>query len=238
VNAYASPVTTVSADFTNGYNQSIQLACNGLPAGVTCAIPSILFPAAPSTPISVSGGQGLSAQDYPFSITGTAGNLNSTSNATLRVLNFTAALQTDTGSLASGQSVTVNVQLSSNNHFVNGNISISCQTPSTVTCTTTSEYAALSDDGTVTVPLTVKYQASTSSAQRRAGSRVRLPDLLIPVLLLSSRRRRRTRWTALLALMGAALLGMSFTACGGRAGSASGSGGTPPAPTSQTISVR
>jgi hypothetical protein len=235
VNADAAPATTVSANFTDGYNQSIQLACNGLPAGVTCAIPSILFPGAPSTPISVNGAQALAAQDYPFSITGTAGDLNSTSNATLRVSNFTVALQTDTGSLESGQAVTFNVELSSNNHFVNGNISISCQAPSTVTCTTTSEYAALSDDGTVTVPLTVKYQASTSSAQHRAGSRIWLPDLLIPVLLLSSRRRRRTRWTALLALIGAVVLGMSFIACGGGAGS--GSGGTPPAPTSQTISV-
>jgi hypothetical protein len=239
VNAPSSPITTVSASFTNGYSQSIQLACGGLPAGVTCTIPSVLFPGNPSIPISVNGAQTLAAQDYPFSITGTAGNLTTSVSATLRVSNFTADLQTSSTSLTPGKSATFNIQLGSNNHFSNGNISISCQAPSTVTCTTKSEYASLSDDGTTTVPLTVTYQASNNAAQPARSSRIWLPAFLIPVMLMPSTRRRRARWASMLLLIGIAVPGTSFTGCGG-GHSASGSGGTQSAgsaPSALTINV-
>jgi FG-GAP-like repeat/FG-GAP repeat len=238
VNAPTQPIATISANFTNGYNQSIQLACNGLPAGATCVISSILYPGVTSEPIAVSGAQTVAPQDYPFSIIGTAGNLSSTANATLRVSSFTAVLQSNTATLASGKSAAFNIQLTSVNHFSNGNISISCQGPSTVTCKTTTEYFMLNDGGTLTVPLTVTYQSSGTAAQPRASSRTWLPALLLPVLLMSSTRRRGTRRTALFTLMGVVVLAASFTACGG--GNGSTSGGKPPGgstPTTQTINV-
>jgi FG-GAP-like repeat/FG-GAP repeat len=226
VNAPTQPIATVSANFTNGYNQQVQLACNGLPAGTTCTIDSVLYPGVTSEPIAISGAQTLAAQDYPFTITGTAVNLSSTANVTLRVSNFTAALQSNMASLASGKSATFNILLASVNHFSNGNISISCQAPSTITCNTTTEYFMLSDGGTLTVPLAVSYKPSGAAAHPSARSTTWLPALFLPVLLMSSTRRRGTRRTALFTLVGAVVLGASFTACGG--GNGSTGGGTPP----------
>ncbi len=232
---------TASANYTNDYSQSVQLGCAGLPTGVTCVIPGVVYPASRSDTITIVAGTSLPAQDYPFTLTGTAGNLTSTFNATLRVSNFTAALQSNAGSVMSGHSVAFNILLTSVNHFSNGNISIACQAPATVTCATQNEYYSLSDGGTTTLALNVGYVTSQSSAKPDVGARNWLPALLIPGLLFSWRRRRRALWTAVYAFVAATVLASSFTGCGGSGSGSGGGGGTTPpggtTPAAQTISV-
>jgi hypothetical protein len=236
VNGDPAAQTTVAANFTNGYNQSITLACNGLPSPATCVVPSVLYPGAASTPVSVANAQQLAAQDYPFSVIGTVGALSSTTPATLRVSNFTAVLQSTTASLSEGQSAGFNILLTSNNHFSNGNLSVLCQAPSAVTCATKAQYGSLADNGTATITFTATYQASLNAARSRRKPGPWLPAFLLPFVLLAARRRGRSRWSSLSILIAGTLLASSFTACGGggKGGSTAPIGTSPAA---QTISV-
>lgn len=235
-----SPSTMVSASFTNGYSQSVQLSCDGLPAGASCVIPSVLYPASPSIPVSIVASSVIPAQDYPFTISGSAGNITSTVPLMLRVSDFTAALQTNAATMTSGTSATFKVQLTSINHFSNSAVSVTCQALSNVTCSTPSEYSILGDSATITVPITVTARLSTAMAKPFRPLTTRWIPVLAGCLLCICVPGKRARWLAVrsLVVVAAIALALGFLGCSGGNSSSSGSGGTGgSAAGAQTITV-
>lgn len=237
VNGASPPSATVAADYTNGFTQSIQLGCTGLPAGASCSMPGILYPASPSTNVSLVASTNTPAQDYPFTITGTAGNVSANVSATLRVSSFTATLTPSSASVINGQSATFTVQLQSQNHFSNSSIQISCQSSGNVTCSTSNQNNSLSDNSSLNVTLKVTPQATTANLVPRGFAGLSLQALLgsVFVLLAPTKWRRNRIWTrshlfiALIALA-------SISACGGGSGGA-GSGGGGGGTTPETLSI-
>jgi hypothetical protein len=233
LNAPTPATTTVTATYTDGFSQSIQLTCNGLPVEAVCSVPGVIYPANPSTTVTFGQMSGLPPQDYPFIISGTAGILTTTANATLRVSNFSATLATDSASLTNGQSATFNVQFKSLNHFSNSGITLSCQNnPATVTCSSANPSVSLSDGGTATTSLTVTYHSAATSQVKSLSihpwtwAPTCLAALLLPF-------RRRWRWVGRVFAISIALLLLSgISACG--SGGSTSSGGT--GPSKETIS--
>ena len=240
INGEAGPITTVTATFTNGYFTTVSFSCTGLPAGVTCDSPGSVYPGAASTPITLTGAQTLPAKDYPFSITGTAGNVVSTIPATMRVSSFTAALQSTTVSVSSGHPATFNILLTSLNHFSNGKIEVYYQAPSTVTCTASMQYFSLSDGGTTVIPVTVTYQAAAAGAQERRRIRPWVA-FLFPVLLWPWKRRRHAscvRDVTAMITLAILLIGCSgSSSSSGNSGGGTGGGGNGGNTSTQTINV-
>ena len=226
-NESSQPSTTVTAAYTNGFTGSIQLSCSGsLPPGVSCSIPGILYPSNPSTTVTVNaGGGGIPAQDYPFQIVGTSGNVTTSVNATVRVSSFSAALQKTSATVASGQSASFNVLLTSLNHFSNANISLVCPSTPGVTCTTSPQYASLSDGGTTTVVLSVTPQLLASATPLEPLWKLPWKATLACVALLVLPVRRP--WRRSRQMLGLLLLCFLFgiAACNGGGSSGGGGGG-------------
>lgn len=246
VNGTAAPSASVTATYSNLYSQNIQLSCSNLPSGATCYVPSIIYPAAPSTTVSLSAPSSLAAQDYPFEIVGTAGILTVNVNATLRVSNFSAALATDTASLTPLQSATFNVQIASLNHFSNNTISLSCQSSANITCTTPSQYASVTDGGTVTIPLTVTYNGPNPTSRIKPLFSPRWTSALacIGMLFLLPKTKGRG-FTSLWGILVLITLLPALSACGsgggstspGGGGTSSGGGGNGGGTTTSTVTV-
>jgi hypothetical protein len=66
-NGPAASTTTVTASYSNGYSQAIQITCTGLPAGASCASVA-MYPSLRSMPLTLSVSGNVAAQDYPFVI--------------------------------------------------------------------------------------------------------------------------------------------------------------------------
>jgi hypothetical protein len=240
VNGITPPTATVSATYTNVFSGTVNLTCTGLPASANCSTPGVLYPANTSTTISiaVSSPSGLAAADYPFQIVGTSGTASHTTPATLRATNFSASLDKTTATVASGQSATFNVTLTSLNHFSNGNISISCQSMANVTCSTPSEYISLIDGATTTSQLSITYHASTVAATSYDSPQRWIPVAACFVLLIAPLKIRRKLDGRHLALFIATALLIGITACsGGSSGGGSTGAGGGTSPGSQTVSV-
>jgi hypothetical protein len=230
-------VATLTSKPINGLNDPMSFVCTGLPTGTQCAPDGTLYTVGGAVALGLSY-QGLAAQDYPFQITGTADIVSHTISAVLRVGDFTASLDKTTATLSAGQSATFNVTLNSVNHYT-GNITVLCQPPvNSVTCAVFPSPAALTDDGTATVQLTVTNTAAATSGIRHTASRspgrIFWLALVMPLPLLLVRRRGH----ALLRLI--VVVGLaSLISCGGGgspsgigAGGNGGGGGSP-----QTISI-
>ena len=244
MNGQYTPSTTISASFTNDYWNTVHLTCNGLPSGASCDAPGVLFPTSPPTTVTFVANPGIVAQDYPFTIGGSAGNITSSVPLTLRVSDFSAALQSNTASVTSGGSATFNVQLTSLNHFSNSAISVQCQALSNVTCSTPTPYAAMADGGTLTVPLTVSARFSSSTVNPTRFAKVRWIAVFACVLCIwLPRRSRRGACGTYFAVMTALVLLSGIVACGSggnnsSSGNGTGGGGTGgPNSGSQTINI-
>lgn len=231
VNGTSGPSTTVSAIFANGYSQSVQLTCSGLPSGAVCSIPSVLYPGAPSTTVAVSTTSDVAVQDYLFTITGTAGNMTSSVPLSLRVSDFSAALQTTAATITSGGSATFNVKLASLNHFANTSLLLSCQSAGKVTCSTPNQYTSLGDGSTITVPVTVS--ATLASAMIEPSGFIRVPWVpalacCVVCVFLPRKRDRRLMgsWSVFLGLVLFSLLGCGGGSNSGGTGNGNGNGGS------------
>jgi hypothetical protein len=235
----SAPNTTVTATYTNGFTQSVQLSCTGLPSGASCSIPSVLYPASPSTTVGLIVSPALSAQDYPFVISGTAGGATSSFNATLRVSSLGANVTPVSSSVSSGQTATFNVQLQSLNHFSNNNIQIACQTTAKVACSTPNQYNSLGDGANLTIPLKVIPQTTTGAIRATRPWKLRLPMFLAcMVALFVPLRRRHRRILTRFGILVAVSIVTSISACGGSSsGGSGGGGGTGPNAQTATIVV-
>lgn len=224
INGSGVPSTTVMANFTNGYSQTVQLSCTGLPSGANCTIPGVLYPNNTSTTVEVSASN-VAPQDYGFQIVGTAGSVTSSVNATLRVSGFSASIQPSSATVIAGHTANFTVNLTSLNHFSSSDISISCQSTANVTCSTPSQYASLSDGGTTSVTLSVTPQASTTAMTHAPHSRLPwAPALACILFVLVPTKRFRKRYGLFLFLL--ALCISSPLACSGGGGGGGGSAQT------------
>lgn len=235
INGTNPPALQVTADYTNGFNQQAGLTCAGLPAGASCSAGGQLSAQAPSFTLALSAPSNLAAQDYPFQIVAATGSLTAQTNATLRVSTFTASLQSTSATVANGHSTVVNVQLSSMNHFSNGDITVSCQTTPNATCSTANPFATLTDGGTTTVALTVNVglQAKTV-APNSNGDQWKIVLAGVLAIFLRLGRRRFKTLLGLLAFLALLTIPMS---CGGGGGGAGGGGGGGGGSPQTTLSV-
>ena len=224
VNGPYSPGTMVSVAYVGSFSQTVSLSCSGLPSGVQCPATASLNPAISSTsfPLTVNSPGSLAAADYPFQINGSAIGGDQGVSAVLRVTNFTAALDSTTASTASGQVASVNVTLTSLNHFTNNAVAILCQ-PVGAECIGS---ASLADGATITVPLKISYEAATT-ASRQIRKRAEFPwtriGPWIAVLILPLSFVRRVRGKLLWILVIAAVTS-TVSSCSGGNGAASGNG--------------
>jgi hypothetical protein len=234
-NASSAPSTTVTATYTNGFAGTIQLSCNGyLPPGAVCNIAGSLSPSSPSTTVTVNaGGYSANPQDYPFQVAGSSGNVSTSVNATVRVSSFSAALQSDSATVANGQAASFNVLLTSLNHFSNSNISLSCDSAESVTCTSSPQNASLADDGTAAMVLTVTPQIPVTVSKAEPLWTVSSRIALACIGLLIVPLRRRSRWGRYFALLLLCLV-FGISACSGGGG---GGGGGKKNPVLLTIGI-
>jgi hypothetical protein len=237
-NGSVFPVVTSTS--TNGLNEEITLACNGLPSGATCQQQDPFGANGGSSPLIISYG-GLSPRDYPFQIIGSISNDNHQTDAVLSVGDFSASIDKTSATLSAGGSDTFHVLLTSINHYAT-NITVSCQLPNSLSCTVSPTKVALADDGKATVTLTVK--ASSMAATIR-------PDRLVswsrgsyafvsflPLSLILIRRRRRMLFAFIIvALMMPALVSCGGGSSGGSTGN-HGSGGPTPVQVNMTVAAQ
>jgi hypothetical protein len=158
---------------------------------VTCDLSSsLLFANGGSTGIHVFYNQ-LAPADYPFQITGSIGTDSHTVNGILRVGDFSASLDKTTATLSPGQSATLNVTLTSINHYVAA-VSIFCQPASqAVSCTVSPSPAPLGDGGTATVKLTIARSAGSAALRAAIWE---LPAALWCIVSLTIVLTRRRNW--------------------------------------------
>jgi hypothetical protein len=244
VNGPSSSNITINAAFSDGYSQTVTLSCGGLPAGATCNPSSELFPASASAQVAVAANSTVAASDYPFTITGTAQNLTSTVPLTLRVSNFTAALESTSATTSNGVPVTFNVKVSSANHFTASSITISCglgglNVTETASCSEP-PVTALQDGATIIVPFTVTAsQVVVISEQKGGDGPLWVPALAALLCLWLPRRRSRGFLTRSFAFLAALALALNLSSCGGGGTSpgSGGSGGGSGSGSSQSLSI-
>jgi len=104
--------TMVTSTSTHGLNEGITLTCAGLPAGALCSQTYTLGANGETGALSL-GGSGLMANDYPFQITGRTNLTSHTIPATLRVEDYSLALDNAAATLSAGQSATFSLTLKS-----------------------------------------------------------------------------------------------------------------------------
>ncbi len=228
INGPNAPNTTLMAAFSSFFNQSIFITCNGLPAGASCS-GGTLTPQSPSQTVTLGAQASVPAQDYPFQIAATYDNASTSVNATLRVSTFSAVLQTNSATIASGKSATFNVEFASLNHFSNSQISLSCRSLSNVVCSTASLDASLTYGGTATLALIVSPPSSTIATSSHMGAPWKVVAACFVLLIFSPTRSStwRRRFLHVVALL---ILVSTISACGGGGngtGGGVGGGGSP-----------
>jgi hypothetical protein len=217
---------TITSTATNHLNEVVTLTCNSLPAGARCGQATV--PTNGSTVLTIYA-TGLVPQDYPFTIAGQSNIAAHSIGATLRVGDFTAALDKTAATLSAGQSATFNITLTSINHYTSS-ITVFCESPkNTVTCNTPPA-VTLPDGGTASVQLTVSAAAVVGSSRPhpklRSSGNVAVMAIFLPISFLVVLRKKRIARL----LIGAALLWT--IACGGGNNSGGGGGSGP-----NTVSV-
>jgi len=242
VNGINPPASTLTTTYVDGFGETLQITCSGLPTGASC-LAGVLYPANTSTTVdmALTSPSALAAKDYPFQIVAAANMLTQSVNAILRVTNFSATLDKTSGTVSSGHPASFNITLTSLNHFSNGNISIICQGPANLSCSTPSTYSPLAEDGTSTVQLTLSYNGSIVATERRHSLPFNWNNIATCLTLLTIPlwARRRRWWRAFGVFVATGLL-ISMAACGGggAGGSNGGSGaGGPPGGGNSTASV-
>ncbi len=229
------PYTTLTAKYQDGYSNTLDVTCSGLPTGATCDFLGALYPANTSAQLSLTE-TGLASADYPFTITASGGMASRSIPAILRVESYSASLSQTSIKAQSGAPVSVTVNFQSVNHFTTSSIQISCQAPSNVACNPTPYNAVLTDGGTaaVQVGITATYSnvAATNVEPPRSAALWWRPipclaALLLPFAMANGRARR--------ILLSLCIFGI-FTLMGACGGGQSGTGGVNGK--SQTITIQ
>ncbi len=234
-NGSSAPTTQVTATFLDGLNASVTFTCAGLPSGVSCDIPGIVYPGSPTTGITplLSSTVTVAPGAYTFQITGTAGNVSQTLNETLYVGGYTAALDKTTATMPNASSTTFNVTLTSIDHFVSEHITLACGQVATISCTFLPAVVSLADDATATTQVTVSYNSALARNSPPTWPERRAPlggisILACTLLYLKPWRRSRPRLGGLVLLVLSLASFLPFAGCSGSGSSAGSGGGYPP----------
>jgi len=159
---------TLTLTAENGLNQAVTITCpNGLPAGAGCfasqVVPSASGTSATVTVVIVST---VPTGSYPFTITGTAGSMTHSVQATLMVgvgttADFSVSLPSSSMTSLQGQTASYPVNIGSTNGF-NNSVSITCAgLPVGATCASSPASVMASGSATVTVAVSGTLAAGT-----------------------------------------------------------------------------
>ncbi len=216
------PYTTLTANYQDGYSNTLDVTCAGLPAGANCDFGGAIYPANDTAQLSVAE-SGLAPADYPFTIIAAGGALIRSIPAVLRVENYSASLAQTALTAVSGTPVSVAVTFNSVNHFTTSSIQIGCQSSASIVCNATPYNAVLSDGGTTTVQLAITGMYPALAAKRAPGlwRQATLPLLATLILPFAIGKRRHNRVLLCLCIIcTCAFMG----GCGGGSPGSSGAG--------------
>ena len=240
INAGESTQYTISVGSQNGFSSPVDLACSGLPSGLSCSFnPSSLTPTSGggsvNSTLTVTTLASTSAGTYSVTITGTSGSVSHSGsvNLTVQVVqDFSLSASPLPGPVTAGGSATSTVTLAPSGGF-NGTVTVSCSIITTASPAPTCSLnpASIAVGAPVTSTLTVRTTAAHASA---APSRSIYYATWVPLGVLAllgtglTSRRKKLLGLLLFCLVFSSLL--FFASCGGGSSSTGGGGGTPGTP--------
>jgi hypothetical protein len=240
---------TISVGSQNGFSSPVDLACSGLPSGLSCSFnPSSLTPTsgggAVNSTLTVTTLASTSAGTYSVTITGTSGSVSHSGsvNLTVQVVpDFSLSASPLPGPVTAGGSATSTVTLAPSGGF-NGTVAISCSiiTTASPAPTCSLDPASIALGAPVTSTLTVRTTAAHASA---APSRSIYYATWVPLGVLAllgtgfTSRKRKLMGLLLFCLVFSSLLFLA--SCSGGSSSTGGGGtpGTPPGTYSITVTA-
>jgi len=244
VTAGNSSSATISLSPNFGFNQTVTLACSGLPSGATCVFNPASVPGGTATSsLTVSTAGNTAAGTYPIEVQASAGTLTHQVALTLvvqAVPDFAiTGPPTASQSVSAGQSAMFNMSLTPVGSF-SGTVSLGCAIAPAATppptCTLSTSSVQFNGGVAQTVTVTAATTAPASTMVARIANRAGFSPASIPLLvllgLLTLRRRK------ILALLGALLIVAALTPLIGCSGMSSHSQTAPGTPSgTYTITV-
>jgi hypothetical protein len=235
---------TISVGSQNGFSSPVDLACSGLPSGLSCSFnPSSLTPTSGggvvNSTLTVSTLASTSAGTYSVTITGTSGSVSHSGSVNLTVQavpDFSLSASPMPAPVTAGGSATSTVTLVPSGGFT-GTVTISCSIITVAspppTCSLNPAAPITTSGAPVTSTLTVSTTAAHASA---APSRSIYYATWLPLGVLAllgtgfTSRKKRLLCLLLFCLVFSGLLFLA--SCGGgsstRGGGGGGTPGTPP----------
>ena len=167
---------TLTLQSVNGFSNTVQLTCSGLPPGATCSLDGASVGAGSSSLVIQT--QNAAAGTYVLNLTGTNGTLTHSAQSDLIVSSgsFSGSLSPKTATVAVGGSQSFTLQVDSNNGF-QGPVALSCQNPPAgVSCQFSPSPVTVNSNSTATSTLTVNVSA-------KPGAVVLVPPFIVPTSL-------------------------------------------------------
>ena len=247
VAAGKSSSATIGVNPNFGFNQTVTLACSGLPSGATCAFTPATVPSGTATSLlTISTASNTAAGTYPIEVQGSAGTLTHQVALTLVVQaapDFAiTGPPTASQSVSAGQSAMFSMSLTPVGSF-SGTVSLGCAiappaTPAP-TCILSTSSVQFNGGAAQTVTVTAGTTAPVSTMAARIANRAGFSTASMPLLVLIGLLTLRKRKT--LSVLGALLIVaafMPFIGCGSGSGTSSHSQTAPGTPSgTYTITV-
>jgi len=153
---------TVTVTPLNGFKQTINFSCSGLPAGASCGATSVTpsGSGAANVTLDVNSPSGLAVGQYSFTITGSGGGNTHNQPAQFTIGTITASISPTSATIAVQSSANFTLNLSSANGF-SGTVSLDCPgLPAGITCTFNPASVSVPGSTTLTVAVSAKPTGS------------------------------------------------------------------------------
>jgi FG-GAP-like repeat len=235
-----SATATIGLKPNFGFNQTVTLACSGLPSGATCAFNPASVPGgtAASSSLTISTAASTAPGTYPIEVQASAGTLTHQVALTLVVQaapDFAiTGPPTASQTVSAGQSAMFSMSLTPVGSF-SGTVSLGCAiapaaTPAP-TCTLSASSVQFNGGAAQTVTVTAGTTAPVSTMAARIANRAGFSTASMPLLVLVGLLTLRRRKT--LSVLGALLIAAAFmplVGCGSGSGMSSHSQTAPGTP--------
>jgi hypothetical protein len=235
-----SATATIGLKPNFGFNQTVTLACSGLPSGATCAFNPASVPggSAASSSLTISTAASTAPGTYPIEVQASAGTLTHQVALTLVVQaapDFAiTGPPTASQTVSAGQSAMFSMSLTPVGSF-SGTVSLGCAiapapTPAP-TCTLSASSVQFNGGAAQTVTVTAGTTAPVSTMAARIANRAGFSTASMPLLVLVGLLTLRRRKT--LSVLGALLIAAAFmplVGCGSGSGMSSHSQTAPGTP--------
>jgi len=235
-----SATATIGLKPNFGFNQTVTLACSGLPSGATCAFNPASVPGgtAASSSLTISTAASTAPGTYPIEVQASAGTLTHQVALTLVVQaapDFAiTGPPTVSQTVSAGQSAMFSMSLTPVGLF-SGTVSLGCAiapaaTPAP-TCTLSASSVQFNGSAAQTVTVTAGTTAPVSTMAARIANRAGFSTASMPLLVLVGLLTLRRRKT--LSVLGALLIAAAFmplAGCGSGSGMSSHSQTAPGTP--------